>query len=143
MGTYTKTTLQAQRPTRLHPQPHPPSSSAPPTFILSPTHLHSQPPPELQVGPLKEVLLTDRGVLPLARHRDGQGGEDGVLDEAARQLVPQSQLVLAGVEVRGEDTVRVHTHVATSAGQLLYSQGNNDRSFYSKNVHFCSTDEVG
>ena len=26
---------------------------------------------------------------------------------------------------------------------VLYSRENNDRSFYSKSVHFCSTDDVG
>ena len=52
-------------------------------------YLHPECSPELEVGSLLQVLVTNDRVLPVARHSYGEGREDGVLDETSRQFIAQ------------------------------------------------------
>ena len=56
--------------------------------------LHPEGSPELEVGPLLKVLLANDRVLPIPRDSNRKGRENGILDEATRQLKPQRQLRL-------------------------------------------------
>ena len=57
-------------------------------------YLHSKSSSELQVGSLQEIPLANDRVIPVTRDGNGEGGENGVLDETSSQFKTKRQIIL-------------------------------------------------